>query len=205
MSIWGRSPTVGDASFKNCTVSVRVRSPPLLESCVMASYYVICAKCGARYPHVQIQNPPSICRDCGASNIHTHLLLPFDDEATPLSLDVSLYEAIEHTCSHCNKLDYIDSRHKLFDANITHNLTTMAEEAGLYNVVWRPEENGIERAEQLIPFLEKGVATMKANRPQFEKFNAPNGWGLYEHFVPWLERYLAACQEHPTAFVYASR
>jgi hypothetical protein len=34
----------------------------------------------------------------------------------------------------------------VFERNITHNLNRMADEAGIYGVIWRPEENGIETA-----------------------------------------------------------
>jgi precorrin-6x reductase len=33
-----------------------------------------------------------------------------------------------------------------FEANITHNLNRMAEAAGVYKVLWRPEENEIKCA-----------------------------------------------------------
>ena len=45
----------------------------------------------------------------------------------------------------------------VFDANITHNLTDMANAAGIYGVVWRPEENGIDCAEQLIAPLTEAI------------------------------------------------
>lgn len=35
--------------------------------------------------------------------------------------------------------------------------------------------------------------------------NSPNGWGTYKYFVPWLEKYLAACKEYPDAVVEVSR
>lgn len=114
-----------------------------------------------------------------------------------MSLDVYLNGA---ACSACNR-----EGESFFSANITHNLNRMADEAGIYQVVWRPEENGITTASQLIEPLRAGIAAMKADRPRFEAFNASNGWGLYEHFLPWLERYLEACEEHPTALVSASR
>ena len=41
--------------------------------------------------------------------------------------------------------------------------------------------------------------------PRFEAFNAPNGWGLYIHFVPFVEAVLAACEEHPDATIRVSR
>ena len=38
----------------------------------------------------------------------------------------------------------------VYSANITHNLTKMADEAGIYECLWRPEEIGITKAGQLI-------------------------------------------------------
>ncbi len=92
-----------------------------------------------------------------------------------------------------------------YNANITHNLNKMADEAGIYQHLWRPEEIGITKAGQLIEPLEKGLALMKSDPERFKKFNAPNGWGLYEHFIPWIENYLSACKEYPEADVGVSR
>ena len=93
----------------------------------------------------------------------------------------------------------------VYDANITHNLNTMADKAGLYDVVWRPDENNIERAEQLIKPLEEGIAKLKADPEYFKGFNPENGWGTYEGLVDWLEKYLEACREWPKAKVEVSR
>lgn len=93
----------------------------------------------------------------------------------------------------------------VFEANITSNLAAMAEEAGIYEACWRPEEIGITKAVQLIEPLRSGIAQMKADKPRFEKHNSPNGWGLYKHFLPWLEAYLAACEANPDADVSVSR
>ena len=46
---------------------------------------------------------------------------------------------------------------------------------------------------------------MKSDPERFEQFNSPNGWGLYEHFIPWIERYLEACEANPDATVSVSR
>jgi hypothetical protein len=95
---------------------------------------------------------------------------------------------------------------EVYSANITHNLNRMAEEAGLYLYLWRPDEIGITKAGQLIEPLRDGLALLKGAEPErFKAFDAPNGWGLYEHFVPWVERYLAACIENPDADVHVSR
>lgn len=42
---------------------------------------------------------------------------------------------------------------------------------------------------------------MKEYPDRFTKLNPENGWGSYETFLPWLERYLEACQQHPEALV----
>lgn len=93
----------------------------------------------------------------------------------------------------------------VYTANITHNLTQMAEAVGLYGVLWRPEENGITTAEQLIDPLKAGIAALRAEPVRFRALSAPNGWGTYDHFLPFLQRLLLACQEYPDARVEASR
>ena len=92
-----------------------------------------------------------------------------------------------------------------YSANITHNLGRMAEEAGIYKHLWRPEEIGISKARQLIEPLSIGVALMKREPERFIALNPANGWGSYDGFVPWIERYIAACCEFPEAEVSVSR
>jgi hypothetical protein len=92
----------------------------------------------------------------------------------------------------------------VFDANITHNLGRMADEAGVYEVLWRPKENGYQKAGQIIPILREGIALLESDPPRFEKFNAKNGWGLYEHFVPFVKSVLAACEKYPDADIEVS-
>ncbi len=58
-----------------------------------------------------------------------------------MSLDIDIYYDV---------VGRDDIKHCVHDQNITHNLTDMAEEAGIYGVVWRPEENGIEHARDLV-------------------------------------------------------
>ena len=93
----------------------------------------------------------------------------------------------------------------LYWGNITHNLSKMASAAHIYDALWQPEEIGVTKAAQLVPILEAGLERLKADRNYFETFNTPNGWGLYENFVPWVEKYLAACKEYPKADVRVSR
>jgi hypothetical protein len=89
----------------------------------------------------------------------------------------------------------------VYDANITHNLGKMADAAGIYEACWRPEEKGWTQAKDIAPILEEGLQRLKDQPEYFQQFNSPNGWGLYEHFVPWIERYLAACKQYPNAAI----
>lgn len=119
-----------------------------------------------------------------------------------MSLDIYLTSL--QTCPNCGH-EFGDSGEHVYHANITHNLIEMAKEAGVYTVVWRPEDNGIKAACQLVPILEKAISEMQANPARFERHNASNGWGLYENFLPWLERLLTACRDNPGSAVVASR
>lgn len=94
---------------------------------------------------------------------------------------------------------------QVYGANITHNFGKMAEAAGIYMFLWRPDEIGITKAEQLIEPLAEGLKKLKSDPERFKVFNSPNGWGMYEHFVPFVEKYLEACREHPDASVGISR
>lgn len=89
--------------------------------------------------------------------------------------------------------------------NITHNLNRMAQEAGIYQHLWRPEELGITLASELVEPLTLGLEKLKADPDHYRKFDAPNGWGTYENFVDFVRDYLKACQENPDATIEVSR
>lgn len=94
---------------------------------------------------------------------------------------------------------------EIFWANVTHNLNRMADAAGIYKCLWRPEEVGITRASEMIAPLKEGLENLKANPDKYRQYDAENGWGKYDDFVPWIERLLAACEENPDAEVRVSR
>ena len=94
---------------------------------------------------------------------------------------------------------------QVFSANITHNLGKMAKEAGLYECLWRPDEINVKFAGQIIEPLTRGIDFLKSWPDLFKKFDAPNGWGTYEQFLPWVEEYLQACIDNPDAEISVSR
>jgi hypothetical protein len=94
---------------------------------------------------------------------------------------------------------------EVFETNITHNLSAMAAEAGIYQHLWRPEEIGIATAGQLIDPLRSAIALMEAEPERFKAHNPSNGWGSYEFFIPWLKELLVACEQNPDATIKVSR
>lgn len=102
-------------------------------------------------------------------------------------------------------LCWIAPTEKVYSANITHNLGKMADAAGLYEALWRPDECGVETASQLVGPLERGLAALEADPDRFRALNPANGWGSYEGLVRFVHAYLEACREHLQARVTVSR
>lgn len=98
-----------------------------------------------------------------------------------------------------------DETSEVFHRNITHNLTKMADRAGLYMPCWQPDECGIKIARQLIVPLAQGLDRLIAAPDEFKPFNPSNGWGSYDGLVLFVGDYLKACVEHPSASVGVSR
>jgi hypothetical protein len=131
-----------------------------------------------------------------------------------MSLDVyllGLEVKVVHTlrCPDCWTEHNHDAIHEpqLYWANITHNLNKMADEAGIYHALWRPEElpSPATRASDLISLLERGLIALKKDPNHFRTFNPSNGWGDYSGLVTFVENYLAACKEFPEARIRVSR
>jgi len=93
----------------------------------------------------------------------------------------------------------------VFCYNITHNLTEMATDAGIYKHLWRPKEINITTAAQLIEPLRVGLELLRSDPERFKQFNPPNGWGDYDGLVKFVAAYLVACENNPDAEIYVSR
>jgi len=107
-----------------------------------------------------------------------------------MSLDFSLHEV--RPC-------------EIFSRNITHNLVEMAKEAGIYIPLWHPEEMGAKFARDIIDQLQCGLDDLVARPKYYKKFDSPNGWGMYDHFVPFVSAVLLACIQSPDAEIKVSR
>lgn len=124
-----------------------------------------------------------------------------------MSLDVSLIKkaGAKCECPTCGQEYTPKEDVVLYSDNITHNLGQMAGEAHIYHALWRPEENFWSKACDIIPVLKAGLADLKAHPEHYKNFDSPNGWGKYEHFVPFVENYLNACIANPDAEIEVSR
>lgn len=102
------------------------------------------------------------------------------------------------------KMDTLETN-EVHHGNITHNLTEMADKAGIYYALWRPEEQGWKKAKDITPLLEDGLKRLKESPFFYRQFNPSNGWGSYEVFVQFVEEYLQACKKYPDAVIEVSR
>lgn len=93
----------------------------------------------------------------------------------------------------------------IYSRGITHNLNSMAEEAGIYKHLWRPDEIGIVYAKDLIEPLRKGLHELRARPLHYKQFNPINGWGSYGDLLEFVQEYLNECIENPDATVHACR
>jgi hypothetical protein len=94
---------------------------------------------------------------------------------------------------------------EIYEANITHNLKVMAEKAGLYYPLWRPEEIGVYHAHHLIPFLKAGLILLKTDPDRYKEYNDAKGWGTYDQLISFVEKYLRACEMNSEAVIGVSR
>lgn len=138
-----------------------------------------------------------------------------------MSLDISLYNAVK--CPHCRGL--VKGSYEEYTTNITHNLTKMAEEAGIYEALWRPhrlvegydipkgnhdeeyefESKTVIFAKDIVDILEKGLKDLEERPEYFKQFNSENGWGTYSHFVPFVREYLEECRNDENLIINVDR
>lgn len=119
-----------------------------------------------------------------------------------MSLDVYLVKdpQSQNICENCGHNENI-----CYSANITHNLAHMAEAAGIYMFLWRPEEIKIEKAFSLIKPLRKGLLTLRKNEKKLRELSPENGWGTYQSLVDFTINYFNACEKYPECLVQVSR
>lgn len=137
-----------------------------------------------------------------------------------MSLDVTLKRKRWITY---DQLSFEENNEVVYETNFTHNAGRVAAEVDLYIPIWRPyllrtnkefknyeEELDFENsqtilADEIISHLEKGLKLLKSNPTYYRTFDPSNGWGKYDDFVPFVEKYLKACKEYPESIIEVSR
>ena len=114
-----------------------------------------------------------------------------------MSLDLDL---VIDACPRCGR-----GAEAVYSINITHNLTKIAKEAGVYYDIWRPEEVGVKEARNLIIPLKEAIKKLKADPDYFKRFEPENKWGTAEIFIKQLGELLEACQTWPRARIETDR
>jgi hypothetical protein len=94
---------------------------------------------------------------------------------------------------------------KVFQLEITDNLIEMAREAGVYEVIWRPEDIGIKTAKEVVEPLTQALNLMKADPERFKKLNPANRWGDYQYLLNFVQGYLGRARQYPDATIKINR
>lgn len=91
---------------------------------------------------------------------------------------------------------------ELMSKNITHNLSGMWKEVGVYDALYLSEG---KTANEVLPILEEGLEEMVNEPERFKPFEATNGWGLYKNAVTWLSELISEFKKHPNGVIGVSR
>lgn len=82
--------------------------------------------------------------------------------------------------------------------NITHNLRGMWRAAGIEDALY--ESHG-KTAAEILSTLEAGLRWLAMHPTEAEEHNAPNGWGTYEHALPWLAKVCEYFRQNPEVII----
>lgn len=94
---------------------------------------------------------------------------------------------------------------ELASFNITHNVNKMADLLGVYEALWRPEENGFVKADDIKMLVQAALWNFEGKYEELKALEPSNGWGTVEDFKAFLMQVEDACWEHPRALIEVSR
>jgi hypothetical protein len=111
----------------------------------------------------------------------------------------------ECKCDMCDHVHIRKYRRCLFHGHITHNLAEMANHLKIYECLWRPDENNLKYAKEIIPILEHGLDKLKTSSQYYKQYEPSNGWGTIVKFIKFIDDVLFHCKEYPNAEIRVSR
>jgi hypothetical protein len=101
-----------------------------------------------------------------------------------------------------------DGHHNsVFNINITHNLNAIANKAGVYDCLWRPEEFNIRKASDIQEKVHSAIVELEENGDAYAyiELTPKNKWGTIDGFIKQLKLIYKACVEYPNAKLSAHR
>lgn len=81
----------------------------------------------------------------------------------------------------------------------------MAARLGVYEALWRPDENGFEKADDIKRLVQAALWNFENLYEELKALEPSNGWGTVEDFKAFLVKVEDACWEHPQALIEVSR
>lgn len=99
---------------------------------------------------------------------------------------------------------FIQDEETVYSNNMTHNLSKMANKAGIYDVLWNYDVEN-KKPIETVDVLVKGYKKMIANPEKYKQLSSENGWGTYERFLPFISEHIKACLDFPNATISISK
>ncbi len=91
------------------------------------------------------------------------------------------------------------------EANVTHNLTAMADSLGIYTMLWHPEDcESINKASDIVVYLENALELLVLEPHKYKHLEADNGWGTIDWMTGFLDKVIKGCKEFPDAIIEVS-
>ncbi len=120
-----------------------------------------------------------------------------------MSLDITLYSSKKCNCPNCSHEFLASTDEEVSWVNITHNLRKMATESGC-GILWSYSSNH-EKASIFIKPIKTAIKNLEERPSYFSQFNAKNGWGTLDQFLPWLKKLLKECEDNPHSIIEISK
>jgi hypothetical protein len=153
--------------------------------------------------------PGKLCNSLDASSPMPSQRIGIGNKRMKMGLDVYMFES-EKTkdksiCSECGNENEIEYNRMLFSGYLTHNLNKVCDAVGIYELLWNPDKNGIDKANLLINSLEVALDKLKKNSDDLKKLYPENEFGTQESLLNFISAYLDACRKNPTATIKVRR
>ncbi|PQP80284.1 hypothetical protein C0Q44_28130 [Paenibacillus sp. PCH8] len=96
----------------------------------------------------------------------------------------------------------VENEANVVDKNITHNLTRMWKEAGVYEVLYKSDG---KVSNEVLPTLKHGLKQLLTERERFKQDNRSNGARHYKIAILWLAVLVEELIKYPDGTIRIDR